>query len=65
MRLPRDLSGEELVVLLRQYGYEITHLSEETHQLSTTITSLIEKTEREHRFKQVRIKIAEEILALL
>ena len=24
MRLPRDLSGEQLARLLRQYGYEIT-----------------------------------------
>jgi predicted RNA binding protein YcfA (HicA-like mRNA interferase family) len=24
MRLPRDLSGEELTVLLERYGYEVT-----------------------------------------
>jgi hypothetical protein len=41
------------------------HLSEETYRLSTTIASLIKRTEREHRFKQVRTKMAEEILALL
>lgn len=40
-------------------------LPEETKQLCTTIVSLIGKTEREHRFEQVRTKIADEFLALL
>lgn len=34
-------------------------------ELCTTIGSLIERTERQHRFHQVRDKIAKEILALL
>ena len=25
MKLPRDLSGQDLVRLLRHYGYEVTH----------------------------------------
>lgn len=44
---------------------EGAQLPEETKQLCTTIASLIGKTEREHRFEQVRSKIAEGILALL
>jgi hypothetical protein len=44
---------------------ESAQLPKETQQLCTTIGSLIEKTEREHRFEQVRGKIAEGILALL
>jgi DNA-binding Lrp family transcriptional regulator len=40
-------------------------LPEATKRLSVTITDLIERTEREHRFKQVHQKISEEILALL
>ena len=44
---------------------EGAQLPKETKQLCTTIASLIEKTEREHRFEQVRSKMAEGILALL
>ena len=36
MRLPRDVSGEELVVLLRRYGYEVTRQTGSHMRLTTT-----------------------------
>ena len=36
MRLPRDLSGEELVVLLGRYGYEVTRQTGSHMRLTTT-----------------------------
>ena len=36
MRLPRDLSGEELAVLLRHYGYEVTRQTGSHMRLTTT-----------------------------
>jgi hypothetical protein len=50
------------IVGLTDAGIE---LPEAAKRLSVTITDLIERTEREHRFKQVHQKISEEILALL
>jgi len=35
MRLPRDVSGEELAVLLRRYGYEITRQTGSHMRLTT------------------------------
>jgi len=35
MRLPRDLGGEELAVLLRQYGYEVTRQTGSHMRLTT------------------------------
>jgi len=35
MRLPRDLGGEELAVLLRQYGYEVTRQTGSHTRLTT------------------------------
>lgn len=35
MKLPRDMGGEELAVLLRQYGYEITRQSGSHMRLTT------------------------------
>jgi predicted RNA binding protein YcfA (HicA-like mRNA interferase family) len=35
MRLPRDVSGEELAVLLRRYGYEITRQTGSHMRLAT------------------------------
>jgi predicted RNA binding protein YcfA (HicA-like mRNA interferase family) len=35
MRLPRDLSGEELAVLLRRYGYEVTRQTGSHMRLTT------------------------------
>jgi len=40
-------------------------LSEDTQQLCAMITSLVRRTEREHRFEQVQDKIADGILAQL
>ena len=31
MKLPRDLSGEELAKLLRKYGYEVTRQTSLSH----------------------------------
>lgn len=36
MRLPRDLSGGELAVLLRRYGYEVTRQTGDHLRLTTT-----------------------------
>ncbi len=36
MRLPRDLSGEELAVLLKRYGYEVTRQTGSHMRLTTT-----------------------------
>ena len=35
MRLPRDLDGEELAVLLRRYGYEVTRQTGSHMRLTT------------------------------
>ena len=36
MRLPRDLSGEQLAVLLRRYGYKVTRQTGSHVRLTTT-----------------------------
>ncbi len=36
MRLPRDLSGEELAILLGHYGYEVTRQTGSHMRLTTT-----------------------------
>ena len=36
MRLPRDLSGEELAALLGSYGYEVTRQTGSHMRLTTT-----------------------------
>jgi predicted RNA binding protein YcfA (HicA-like mRNA interferase family) len=36
MRLPRDLSGDELAILLRRYGYEVTRQTGSHMRLTTT-----------------------------
>jgi predicted RNA binding protein YcfA (HicA-like mRNA interferase family) len=36
LRLPRDLSGEELAVLLGRYGYEVTRRTGSHMRLTTT-----------------------------
>jgi len=36
LRLPRDLSGEELAVLLGRYGYEVTRQTGSHMRLTTT-----------------------------
>jgi predicted RNA binding protein YcfA (HicA-like mRNA interferase family) len=36
MRLPRDLSGDQLAVLLRRYGYEVTRQTGSHMRLTTT-----------------------------
>lgn len=35
MRLPRDLGGEELAILLRRYGYEVTRQTGNHMRLTT------------------------------
>jgi len=35
MRLPRDLGGEDLAALLRQYGYEVTRQTGSHMRLTT------------------------------
>ncbi len=35
MRLPRDVEGEQLVILLRAYGYEVTRQSGSHIRLTT------------------------------
>jgi predicted RNA binding protein YcfA (HicA-like mRNA interferase family) len=35
MRLPRDLSGDQLAVLLRSYGYEVTRQTGSHMRLTT------------------------------
>jgi predicted RNA binding protein YcfA (HicA-like mRNA interferase family) len=35
MRLPRDLSGQQLAVLLRRFGYEVTRQSGSHMRLTT------------------------------
>ncbi len=35
MKLPRDLSGEELAALLRRYGYEVTRQTGSHMRLTT------------------------------
>jgi len=37
MRLPRDLTGTELALLLRQYGYEITRQTGSHMRLTTAL----------------------------
>jgi predicted RNA binding protein YcfA (HicA-like mRNA interferase family) len=37
MRLPRDLGGEELAVLLRRYGYEVTRQTGSHMRLTTAL----------------------------
>jgi len=37
MRIPRDLSGQELTGLLKRYGYQITRLTGSHLRLTTTI----------------------------
>jgi len=36
MRLPRDISGQELAVLLGRYGYEVTRQTGSHMRLTTT-----------------------------
>jgi predicted RNA binding protein YcfA (HicA-like mRNA interferase family) len=36
VRLPRDLGGEELAILLRRYGYEVTRQTGSHMRLTTT-----------------------------
>ncbi len=36
MKLPRDVSGEDLVVLLRKYGYQVTRQTGSHVRLTTT-----------------------------
>ena len=36
MRLPRDVSGEELAALLRRYGYKVTRQTGSHMRLTTT-----------------------------
>ena len=36
MRLPRDVSGEELASLLRRYGYEVTRQTGSHMRVTTT-----------------------------
>lgn len=36
MRLPRDLSGEELASLLKRYGYQVTRQTGSHMRLTTT-----------------------------
>ena len=36
MRLPRDLSADQLAVLLRRYGYEVTRQTGSHMRLTTT-----------------------------
>ena len=60
MRLPRDLGGEELAVLLRRYGYHITR-QEGSHMRLTTFEN------GEHhvtvpRYKPLRIGTLNSIL---
>ena len=37
MRLPRDLTGAELAMLLKQYGYEITRQTGSHMRLTTMV----------------------------
>jgi predicted RNA binding protein YcfA (HicA-like mRNA interferase family) len=37
VRLPRDLSGEELAVLLRRYGYQVTRQTGSHMRLTTSL----------------------------
>jgi len=37
MRLPREISGEELAKLLKKYGYEITRQTGSHSRLTTTL----------------------------
>jgi predicted RNA binding protein YcfA (HicA-like mRNA interferase family) len=37
LRLPRDLSGEQLARLLRRYGYEVTRHTGSHLRLTTTV----------------------------
>jgi predicted RNA binding protein YcfA (HicA-like mRNA interferase family) len=37
MRLPRDLGGEELAILLRRYGYEVTRQTGNHMRLTTML----------------------------
>jgi predicted RNA binding protein YcfA (HicA-like mRNA interferase family) len=37
MRLPRDVDGEQLVLLLRRYGYEVTRRSGSHIRLTTQL----------------------------
>ncbi len=37
MRLPRDLGGEDLAVLLRRYGYEVTRQTGSHIRLTTSL----------------------------
>ena len=38
MRVPRDLSGDELASLLRQYGYDTTRQTDSHLRLTSTVS---------------------------
>jgi len=62
LKLPRDLSGEELASLLRRYGYEITRQTGSHIRLTSTFKK------REHRVtiprhKELRIGTLNAILS--
>ncbi|MFQ5797030.1 MAG: type II toxin-antitoxin system HicA family toxin [Candidatus Bipolaricaulia bacterium] len=62
MKLPRDLTGAELAILLRRYGYEITRQTGSHVRLTSTI-----KATEHHitipRHKQLRVGTLSAILA--
>lgn len=62
MRLPRDISGEDLARLLRRYGYEITRQTGSHMRLASTFKGTVHHiTIPAHR--QIRIGVLSAVLA--
>jgi predicted RNA binding protein YcfA (HicA-like mRNA interferase family) len=40
MKIPRDISGEELVIKLQKFGYQVTHQSGSHIRLTTNIPGI-------------------------
>lgn len=53
MRLPREISGEELAKLLKKYGYEITRQTGSHIRLTTTAKGEHHITIPAHKFLKI------------
>lgn len=53
MKLPREISGEELAKLLKKYGYEITRQTGSHMRLTTTLQSEHHITIPAHKYLKI------------
>ena len=53
MRLPREISGEELAKLLKKYGYEITRQTGSHIRLTTTVKGEHHITIPAHKYLKI------------